>query len=155
MVKSKEHSQEELFSKGWIKVWFLFEAQGIKKDAIEPVMKKHLEKIEKRSDTKLDSAKFEPVHAVDLPEEQKKLLAQKGIKELYSQVVETTLYVRNFESLVHLVITFAPTALEILGPSKITLQLGDAQASLAHVADIIHKFAAAGIGGMLVHGDSQ
>lgn len=149
----KDYSESELFDDGWIKVWFLFEAQGLKKEAIEKALKKHIEKIEARNDTKGVESKFTSIESVELTPQMKEMLKKKGAKELYSQVVETTFYVRNFESLVHMVITYAPTALEILGPKKITLSIGDAQSSLAHVADLIHKFAAAGIGGMLVHGD--
>ena len=131
----------------------IFEVQALDKDVCSDALKTHVEKISKRDDARLMDVKYSKINKLDPPEQLKKALASKGVKNLHSQVAEVVVLTKNFESLVHVVINYAPTAVEITAPEKIILSMGDAQHALSNVADMMHKFAAAGIGGMLISGE--
>jgi len=146
-------SEKELMAKGWIRTWMLFEVQAMQKDVVESALKQHIEKMSARDDVKSIETKYAKVDKVEIPAQFKKPLEAKGIKNLYSQVVECIILAQNFESLTNIVINYAPTAIEIIAPDKIVLSMRDAQHALSNVTDMMHKFARAGIGGMLVSGE--
>jgi hypothetical protein len=152
-AQKEKINEKELLSQGWIKAWLMFEVQSLDKSVCEKALKAHVEKLLARNDVKSSEITFGGTEKVDLPEKFKEALEKKGIKNLFSQISEVTLFVKNFESLLNVVITYGPTAIEINAPDKIVLNLREAQGALANVADMMHKFAAAGIGGMLVSGE--
>ena len=45
---------------------------------------------------------------------------------------------------------YGPSAIEILEPKNIKLELGEAQNVLAEIANLVHRFAQAGIGGVVI-----
>lgn len=147
MAKISEEEQK-LLEKGWIKTWLLFEVVAVKKEVAERALKEHIEKLKKEAALKVIDENFTSTDPVE-PAEQ---LKAHGITETWSQIAEIVVCAKDFEALTNMVVTYAPTAVEILAPSKITLDMRSAQNSLATVADMIHKFAAAGIGGMLISG---
>ena len=154
MAASKiAENEKEYLEKGWIRSWMLFEVQALDKDVCETALKTHIEKMSKREDVKIMKVDYAKISKLDPPEQLKKALAAKGIKNLHSQVAEVVVLTQNFESLVHVVMNYAPTAIEITAPEKIVLTMRDAQHALSNVADMMHKFAAAGIGGMLISGE--
>lgn len=154
MVQGKvSETEKELLEKGWIRAWMLFEVQALDKDVCSTALKAHIEKVGKREDAKIADIKYAKTNKLDPPEQIKKALSAKGIKNLYSQVGELIVLVQNFESLVHLVINYGPTAIEITAPDKIVLNMREAQGALANVTDMMHKFASAGAGGMLISGE--
>lgn len=147
MAKSSEEEQK-LIEKGWIKAWLLFEVVAVKKDVAESALKGHIEKLKKEAALKVLEEHFTSTDPVE-PAEQFKA---HGIKETWSQIAELIVCAKDFEALTNMVVTYAPTAVEIVAPAKITIDMRSAQNSLATVADMMHKFAAAGIGGMMVSG---
>jgi hypothetical protein len=147
MAKSSEEEQK-LIEKGWIKAWLLFEVVAVKKDVAEEALKAHIGKLKKEPAVKVFDEHYTSCDPVE-PAEQFKA---HGIKETWSQIVEIIVCAKDFEALTNMVITYAPTAVEIVAPSKITLDMRSAQNALATVADMMHKFAAAGIGGMIISG---
>ena len=147
MAKSSEEEQK-LLEKGWIKAWLLFEVVAVKKEVAEGALKEHIGKLKKEPAVRVFEENFTTTDPVE-PAEQFKA---HGIKETWSQIAEIIICAKDFEALTNMVVTYAPTAVEILAPAKITLDMRSAQNSLATVADMMHKFAAAGIGGMLISG---
>ncbi|MBU4246552.1 MAG: hypothetical protein ABIF85_02550 [Nanoarchaeota archaeon] len=147
MVKISEEEQK-LLENGWIKTWLLFEVVAVKKEVAESALKEHIGKLKKEAAIKVIDENFT---SIDLVEPAEHLKAQ-GITETWSQIVEIIVCAKDFEALMNMVVTYAPTAVEIMAPAKITLDMRSAQNALATVADMIHKFAAAGIGGMLISG---
>ena len=76
-----------------------------------------------------------------------------GVKEGWSQVIKMEMVAKRFDELVGFVIDFGPSSIEILEPKKFTTEMGEAQMILNSVAEMIHRFAAAGVGGVVVvHG---
>ena len=147
MAKLSEEEQG-LVEKGWIKAWLLFEVVAVKKEVAESALKGHIEKLKKEGALKVLEENFTSTDPVEPAEHFK----AGGITETWSQIAEVIVFAKDFESLMNMTVTYAPTAIEILAPAKITLDMRCAQNSLATVADMMHKFAAAGIGGMLISG---
>lgn len=148
-MKESDIVSRELIEKGWIKVWMVFEVQAASKDVCVNALKKHVEGLGAQSYVKIMEQSFTDVDKIDAPDG----LKQRGVKNLFTQVSEVTLMARDFEGVMNAVINYAPTAVEIVAPEKITISMRDAQNALVSVADMMHKFANAGIGGMLIKGE--
>ncbi len=146
-MAEKKYDETELLEKGWIKAWLVFEVQASTKEIAEQSLKKHINSIttdEKR--VFVTEENFTATEKIDAPERIKK----QGVEVLFSQVAEIIIFVREFEGLVNIVINYAPSVVEVIAPEKIILSMRDAQGALASVADMMHKYAQAGIGGMLL-----
>lgn len=139
---------KELEEKGWIKTWMAFEVQGISKEVVESAIKQHIDKIKNEKNTNVFKEDFKKVIKIKAPPQFK----QKKINNLYSKIVEITLLTQDFETLVNIVINFGPSAVEVLSPKEIKLTMRDLQNVLNSVTDMMHKFAAAGLGGLLIAG---
>lgn len=71
------------------------------------------------------------------------------IDTAYSKTCEIELISRDFDSLVQIVIEYGPSAVELLEPKKLEIGLGDAQGILNRISQMMHRFAAAGFGGIV------
>ncbi len=140
---------DELLGKGWMKVWMIFEVQAADKAVCVSSLKKHIKDMGSLDSVEIIDESFAGVDKIEAPEGLKK----RGVNTLFAQVSEVTIMARDFEGLVNVVINYAPSAVEIMAPEKITITMRDAQNSLASVADMMHKFARAGIGGVVIKGD--
>lgn len=129
-------------SKGWIKSRLWFEVMAIDKDTTESALKKHVEKVRKSKDTIILVENYE------IAEEIKP--APEGLEKAFTQAVKVELLTKNVEVLLYLVIFFAPSAVEVLEPSKMTVGMETVQTIMNSVSDMIHRFAAQGAGGMVV-----
>ncbi|NOR85194.1 hypothetical protein GQ473_03685 [archaeon] len=146
-MKEKKYDEKELLEKGWIKSWMVFEVQASTKELAQSSLKKHIDLI--LSDEKrvyLVEKNFVPIEKIDAPDH----LKEQGLPILFSQVAEIIIIAKEFETLVNIVLNYAPSVVEIIAPDKITLSMSDAQGALASVSDMMHKYAQAGLGGMLI-----
>ncbi len=141
-----EEKAQELMDKGWIKSWMLFEVQAVTKDVLKKAIKNHISKIKKEKGVKIVNEKLSDFNEL----EASALLKQKGVDKVYSVVAELIVVYKDFEILTNNVINYGPSAVEILGPEKITLRMRDAQNVLASIADMMHKYALAGRGGVII-----
>ena len=132
----------EKVDKGWIKSKMWFELLAIEKKVTEDTLKAHVEKIKKDRDTIILTENFAETQRIENPFE--------TVPEAFSQAVEVELLTRDIESLLTLVIFFAPSAIEILAPEKMTLDIRTVQVIMNSVADLIHRYAAHGAGGVVV-----
>lgn len=149
MMNDNDLKVDELLSKGWMKVWMIFEVQAADKAVCVSSLKKHVKDMGSLDSVEIIDESFAGVDKIEAPEGLKK----RGVNALFAQVSEVTIMARDFEGLVNVVINYAPSAVEIMAPEKITITMRDAQNSLASVADMMHKFARAGIGGVVIKGD--
>ena len=132
----------EKIDKGWIKTKMWFELLAVDKKVTEDTLKAHVEKIKKEKDVFVLSEKFEETQRLENPFE--------TVPEAFSQAVQAELLTRDIESLLTLVIFFAPSAIEILSPEKLTINMRTVQVVMNSVADLIHRYAAHGTGGVVV-----
>ncbi|MFH0832494.1 MAG: hypothetical protein V1900_02105 [Candidatus Aenigmatarchaeota archaeon] len=130
---------------GWIEVSFMIEVLGVDKDVVENAMKTHIDKLSKTMYTFVYEKKFSDTNKVENP--------MKNIGEAYSQIAEVKLFIKDMLSLVSVVLIYGPSAIEIIGPSSKEIKIDEMQNICNVLAGLIHQYAAAGIGGVLITPD--
>jgi len=141
--KAKEKAEKKL-KEGWIKAWMMIECLAISPDAAKSALEIHIRKMGNEKKIIIYKQDFKKMQELEKP------LRGKNIEKAYSLVVEIELVSENFETLIFLVMNYAPSALEILEPEKLAMEANEAQGILNSVSDMVHRFAAVGAGGVVV-----
>ena len=128
---------------GWIKSWMMIEVLAVSREAAQESLKNHIERMKKEDKTYIIKEDFQDIKEIENP--------MKDVDKGFSQVVELELLTQNYEKLMFLTLNYGPSALEILEPDKIKMDLGEAQGILNSISDMIHRFAAAGLGGVVIN----
>lgn len=136
---------QERIDKGWIRSRAWFELLAVKKEVTESTLKQHVEKIKRQKDVYVLKENFQETKKVENP-----LSQMPNVKEAYSQAVEVEFISKNVETLLTVVMFFAPSAIEILEPQRLEIGLETIQVVMNSVADLIHRYAATGAGGVVV-----
>jgi len=140
----KEQADEKVKS-GYLRIWLGFDALAIREDVAKKALDSLIEKLDEDKRVKVYMKKFGSAQKADSP--------FKGISEAWSVMAEVELVAKNMSDLVGMITEYGPSAIELLEPSKFGVDAGEAQAILNTVADVMHRFAAAGVGGtVVVHG---
>jgi len=136
---------KEKVGAGWFNVWLAFDGLAVNNETIKAALESLVARLESDHKVRVYEKEFlEPVK-VENP--------LKGIKEAWSQVANVKFVAKSFKDLVQLIIEYGPSAIEIMEPSKSQLPMNDAQDILNNIAGMMHRYAAAGIGGtIVVHG---
>jgi len=137
----KEQAQKKV-KEGWIHSVMMIEVLAVTEEAAKSSLEKHLESLEKEKKTIVFRKDFKEMEKVDKP--------RPNVEVGYSNIVEVEFVTENLETLVYIAMNYAPSSLEILHPKKITLDIGEAQGIVVSVADMLHKFAAQGLGGVVI-----
>jgi hypothetical protein len=140
---SKDLLKEKL-EKGWIHARMFFEVLGASEQFTKEAMRNHLDKINKMDNMKIVNEKLGDVEKVD------KTPARLKVKEAYSQIAEVEIVVSSLENLLYSVIFFGPSSIEIIEPKEMRVGFESAQAMVNAVAEVMHRYAAAGIGGIVI-----
>jgi hypothetical protein len=127
---------------GWIRSSMMIEVLAATKEAAESSLKKHIESLEKEKIAFVYKKDFKDVRESSHPYDRS--------KKAYSNLVEVELLTPKFESLLVIVMNYGPSSVEILEPETIELNIGEAQGILNSVSEVLHTFAARGVGGVLV-----
>ncbi|HLE07962.1 MAG TPA: hypothetical protein VI933_05115 [archaeon] len=138
---SKEESNEKV-EDGWLRIWFGLEALAVSEEITKKSLENLLERLESDSRVKVYRKEFSTAKMVENPIPE--------IKEGWSIVCETEFVAKKLDDVVQIVMEYGPSAAEILEPQKLSLNLGECQNILNGVSDMMHRFARAGIGGMVV-----
>ncbi len=138
---------DDLVKKGWVKVNMWFEVLAAKKDVAKKTLKEHIAKIKRMEGVRIAKEKYEKVEEVkDVPPKFK----MKGITKAYSQIAEVLMFVDSVEKLLFIIMVFGPSGIEILEPKEFHLDLATMQIIMNSVADMMHRFAASGAGGVVI-----
>ena len=149
--KAKEAAAEKR-KKGWIDVWMAFETVAIKKEVTESAINAHIEKMGKVKDTLVYDTKVkEAVKVEKIPENFKKKIPAGG--EMWSQVAEARAVFKDLFTLINVVMVYGPSAVEIHEPSKYSMKADEMQNITNLVAGLLHEFASAGAGGVVISGE--
>ncbi|MBI4018729.1 MAG: hypothetical protein HY364_00560 [Candidatus Aenigmarchaeota archaeon] len=124
----------------WIESWFMIEVMAVDEKVATEALEKHIEKLGKEAFI-YEKLVQEPVK-VENPTPR--------IKEAYSRICEVKLFTKDIESLVRLVMLYGPAAVEILGPKKKAVSMEEMQNISNNIAGVMHQFASAGVGGMVI-----
>jgi GTP cyclohydrolase FolE2 len=127
---------------GWVRATMMVEAMAMSEDAAKMALEKHIKGIDREDGLIKYKTEWGEMKKVEKP--------FKNVEVAYSLIVEVEFVAQSFEKLVWAVMTFCPSSIEILEPRNIKLDMGDAQGILNSISDVIHRFAAMGIGGVVV-----
>ena len=140
-----EELKEEIRNRrknNWIEAWFAIEALAVDIGVVESSLKEHVEKLSKVKEAFIYEKKFSETKKVENPIE--------NIKEAFSQIVELKLFVKDLFSLINIVIVYGPSSVEIIGPKNKEIKVEEIQRISNVLAGIVHQFASAGIGGIII-----
>jgi hypothetical protein len=127
---------------GWIEAWFAIETLGLKKEMVEESLQNHIEKLSNVPDTLVYEKNFKDIELVKTP--------LKNVNEAWSYVCEIRLFVKNLYTLLNIIYMYGPSAVEILNPASKEMKIDEMQDIANTLAGLIHQFAAAGIGGIII-----
>lgn len=131
----------------WFEVWFAIEALGVEEDVVKSALENHAEKLASVKNVSVYERKFGEIKKVENP--------MKDVKEAYSQIIEVKFFAKDLFTLLNIVLVYGPSSIEILGPDKKEISVDEIQ-NLANVlAGVVHQFAAAGIGGIVISPDRK
>ncbi len=142
---SKDKTEEKVQKKlreGWIKASMIIEALGVTKDAVKSALEMHIRKLKDEKKTVVCSTKFHGTREVEKP--------FPNVPKAYSMIVDIEIVSETYDQLVYIAMNYGPTSIEILEPEKIKMDMGEAQGILNSISDLVHRFAAQGIGGIVV-----
>ncbi|MEM5798206.1 MAG: hypothetical protein QW703_01940 [Candidatus Aenigmatarchaeota archaeon] len=134
--------EKKLLKEGWIKALFRIEVLATSADAAKSALEQHVKKLEREKDTKVLKKDFSKILEVENP--------LPNIKKGWSYIVELELIAKRLEKLIYLVMTYGPSSIEIIEPKEIKIDISETQTILNSLAELIHRYAAAGLGGILI-----
>ena len=132
----------EKLDNGWLHARMYFEVLAVSEEVTKKSLRAHLDQINKMDNIKVVNEQFGEVTKIEKP--------KKDIDVAYSQIVDVDVVVSSYENLVYSVIFFGPSSVEIIEPKKFDLDVTQAQNMANAVAEIMHKYAAGGAGGIVI-----
>lgn len=142
MDHETEQKVEKRLKEGWIKAVLTVEALAVNKDKASSALKGHVEKMAKQPGVYICSQIFHDPEEAASP--------FKGIDKAYSVFCEIELLAQKFETLVELTMYYGPSSVEIIEPEKINVDMVQAHNILNNISELLHRYAAAGVGGIVV-----
>ncbi len=137
-----EQEADDYVKKGWLRSLLIFEVIAAKEETTKSAIETHLKKLEDDQRVKIYKKEVSDIIKVEKPTPK--------IDSAYSIHSEIELVSNSFDRLMQIVIQYGPSSIELLEPKKIELPLNDAQGLLNSVSQLMHQFAAAGIGGFVI-----
>ena len=142
MANDIKKEEEKRLKEGWIKSTMIIEVLAVKESAAESALQSHVEKMSKEDNTLITETRYHETKEIDNP--------MPKIEKAYSKIVDVDVLTKDFDNLVRIVLYYAPSSIEIVEPEKIKMDMGEAQGILNTLSEVIHKFAQAGLGGVMV-----
>jgi len=133
---------KEKIQKGWIHSKMWFEVLATTKEVAEESLKNHIKKLRKMENCIVIKENFEEVIEIEKP--------LPRVEKAYSSVAEIEVLTKDVETLLSITIFFAPSAVEVLEPESLKITAGSVQTIMNTVADLLHRFASQGIGGVVI-----
>ena len=137
----KEEIKEKI-ENGWVKAQMWFEVLTSTKELAESTLTDHIKSLQNMKNTHILSEKFEETIEMKNP--------PREIKQAFSRIVQVEILTKDIETLLFAVIYFAPSGVEILEPKELTIGIDTIQSIMNSIADVMHKLAAGGAGGIVI-----
>ncbi len=126
----------------WIESSMFIEAIAVKQEVVESSLEEHINKMRSIRDIFVYHTEFKESLKVEKP--------FKDIDEAYSMIAEIKLFAKDLFSLMTVIVLYGPSSVEVLGPNNLNVNIDEVQQIANSVADLIHQFAAAGAGGIIL-----
>jgi len=133
---------KEKVKKGWIYSRMWFDVLAATKEAADESLKNHINKIKKLDNCIIIKEDFKETIEVEKPIPR--------IDKAYSKAAEIEILTKDVETLLSVTIFFAPSAVEVLEPESLKINATTIQTIMNTVADLLHRFASQGIGGVVI-----
>ena len=127
---------------GWIESWFVIEALAMNEDTVKSSLENHIKKLSNVKEVLVFETKFSDVQKVDKP--------VKNVEVGYSQIVDVKLFAKNLLTLIKVIMLYGPSSIEIIEPNELKLKAEEIQNISNTLAALVHQFAAAGAGGIVI-----
>ena len=118
-----------------------FEVVAKTPDIAEKAIHSHIEKLNSISEAKILSSEFK---------EPMKIRFNDKIPEAYSVVAHCTIDIPSLYDLINIILVYGPSAVEVVEPGNINVDIGEMQNIANMISSVMHKYAAAGIGGIVI-----
>ncbi len=142
----KGDREKEYMMSGGIRSWMMIEVLAVTEKAAREALENHLKLMEKEKGVLISKKELKEPVEVENP--------LRNIPKGYSHIAELEAVTKNYETLANIVMNYAPSSIEILEPETLKLGAGEAQGILNSLAEMLHKFAAAGVGGVVIKGET-
>lgn len=142
MAENVEETAKKRIKDGWIKAWAAIEVLALTKEAAESSLKKHVEQMKKENDALIYKEEYKDVEEVSHPFDKS--------KKAFSMVVELEFAARRYETLVYLILNYAPSSVEILEPSTLKMDMGEGQNILNSLSELVHNLIASKQGAVAI-----
>ena len=133
---------KEMVRKGWIHSKMWFDVLAVTKEAAEESLKNHIENIKKIENCIIIMEDFKESIEVEKP--------LPNVEKAYSKAAEIEVLTKDVETLLRITVFFAPSAVEVLEPESLKVNAGTIQTVMNTVADLLHRFASQGLGGVVI-----
>ncbi|MEM7813748.1 MAG: hypothetical protein QW548_02510 [Candidatus Aenigmatarchaeota archaeon] len=127
---------------GWIEAWFAIDVIGASPEIVEASLKEHVGKLAKMENVLVSKTEFHKIEEVKNP--------PKPLQRGWGQVVNVTLFAKDLYTLVMAILLYGPSAIEILSPASKQVSAGELQNIANTLSGLLHQFAAAGVGGIVL-----
>ncbi len=138
---------DEKVEGGWLRIWLIFEVLAGKADKGKDVLNNLIDKLDQDPRVKMYKKEFSDVKKIENP--------MPKVKEGFSLTCEIEFVTETFDKASQIVMEYGPSAIEILAPHRVELKIGEAQGILNSISQMMHRFAAAGVGGIVVAGKKE
>ena len=132
-------------NENWIEASFMIEVMAVDKKVAEEAIKKHVDKLATEAATY--EIEYQDTVEVEKPNPQ--------IEKAYSTICEIKFFVKSIDGLIRLVLLYGPSAAEIIGPNKKEVTINELQNISNTLAGLVHQFASAGAGGIVISPSSK
>jgi len=126
----------------WIELLFSVEVLAATRNVAETSLAEHAEKIEKSPGIFVYEKKFFDTTEVKNP--------MKGVEVGFSRAVVMKLFIKDLFTALTAIMIYGPSSVEVLGPGKKEISMSEMQNIANNVASLVHQFAAAGAGGLVI-----
>ena len=137
---SKEEIKERVAG-GWIRSRMTFEVMAAEKKTTTDALSNHIQKLKTAPDNEVVAEKFEEIVEVSPP--------PIDVAQAFSQVAEVEILSQSVESMLLVVVTFAPSSVEVLEPENLQISFSTIQSVMNTISDLMHRYAAQGAGGIV------
>jgi len=143
---SKEQADEKVKG-GWMRVWVAFEALAVDQESVGAALSVLVSRMVADERMKVYQHTVGPSERVENP--------MKGIAEGWSQTAEVEFVIKNFDDLVHIIMEYGPSAIELRAPSSVKLECNIVNSALNGIADTMLRIATMQYGGKLLLRDNK
>jgi hypothetical protein len=141
MDADTEEKFAECKEQKWMEVEMCFEVLGMGEDVVKASLEEHIQKLKQVKTALVYSAEMGEVEEVEKP--------MKDVEKAYSQIAEVGIMVKDLKTLIAISISYGPSSIEVIEPSKLEVNAGEVQDVANMVSGIIHQIASAGLGGIV------